>query len=249
MRCKNIIFSIIGAWLPYSAVAQLDVDWLLGISGGYMVQRARLTSTLNYTHVALPPGFFQTHFRNNLHDGSAMGGVLGGVQFACNRWFLGLELAADMYDLDRTHGFAKADRFGVRGWGGEAAYDKGNSMSASLRWGYKVTQTVWPYIRLGAETSKDELHVRFAGDPIYPAGQYQTTDKHHMWRYLVGFGAESVVPKICALKLRLEYNYLSRGERLFSRGLIIDNLTNPYFDSETLARFHQWKLALVWYFG
>lgn len=248
-RKKILILSLLAFLLPQIAQAALTVDWLLGLSGGYILQRARLTSTLNYTQAALTPGAFQTHFKNNLHDNSYLIGILGGVQFNCQDWLLGLELAVDGYDLDDTERFVKADLFGVRGWQGQASYDKGTALGVSLRWGYKVTKTIWPYLRVGAEVSKDELTVSFAGSPFYP-GQFTTQDDSTMLRYLIGFGAEALFPKVEALKLRLEYNYLSKGQSLDSSGLIIDGLTNPHFFSEvTQARYHLWKLAVVWYFG
>lgn len=233
--------------LPQLGQAALDIDWLLGLSGGYIVQRARLTSTLNYTQAALVPGLFQTHFRNNIHDNSGMIGVLGGVQFNCNNWFLGLELALDGHSLDETYSFVNADVFGARGWNGQAQYDRGASFSGSLRWGYKVTKTIWPFIRLGVEASQDELTVTFSGASSYP-GAYTTKDEKTMARFLAGFGAESIFPKVDPLKLRLEYNYLSRGKRLESQGLIIEGVADPYFMSETLARNHLWKFSVVWYF-
>lgn len=234
--------------MSQAAQASPKMQWMLGVSGGYIIQSAKLTGSMNYTHNALPPGFFTTYYKHELFDNSYLGGILGGLQFSCNDWLLGLELSGDWQSLNQKREFSQTDLFNVRGWGATSQYDKGASVSLSVRWGYQVTPYLMPYMRLGLETSRDKLNVSFHGTPDYP-GSYETTDKKQMYRFLAGFGAESMLPCFPCLKLRLEYNYLSRGQRLESQGLIIDGLTNPFFDNESLPKYHLWKLALVWYFS
>lgn len=249
MKIKKIIgIACTALLLPHIAHADFDSNWLLGISGGYIYQDGQLTSSLNYTQNALPPGLFRTHFENNLNSNSWLGGVLGGYQINYNAWIFGLELSADANHLDFVQSFAIADRFGARAWAGETEYDKGTSVALSARFAYQVTPYVMPYIRLGVDTSNDELRVSYRGAPEYP-GQYTTTEDKRVYRLLAGFGLESVVPYLCFLTARLEYNFLSSGNELHSQGLITDGVTDPFFINEAAPKFHAWKFSLVWNFG
>ncbi|MGE4349759.1 MAG: outer membrane protein [Candidatus Berkiella sp.] len=248
MNIKKIIGMTCSALLfPYAAHADLKSNWLLGLSGGYVYQDGELHSNLDYTNI-LPPGIFKTYFDNNLNSNSAIGGIFGGYQMNCQDWIFGLELSVDAHDLDFVQSFAIADRFGVRGWAGVTEYEKGTSVALSTRLAYHVTPYVIPFIRLGVDTSKDELRVSYRGAPEYP-GQYTTTDGKRVYRLLAGFGLESVVPYLCFLTARLEYNFLSSGKNLHSQGLIIDNLTNPFFINDAAPKFHTWKFSAVWNFG
>jgi hypothetical protein len=102
MTCSALLF-------PYAAHAYCESNWLLGLSGGYLYQDAKLHSSLDYTQNALPPGIFRTYFDNNLNSNSAIGAIFGGYQINYQDWIFGLELGVDAHHLDFLQSFAIAD--------------------------------------------------------------------------------------------------------------------------------------------
>ena len=247
--CLLVMLSVLFGALPVKAASGLNHQWLVGLTGGYATQRARLTSSLDYTQNALPPGLFKTYFRNNLNGNSPVYGLLGGIQFSCRDWLMGFELAVlDGYDLDQTTGFVIADRFGARGWHGLATYDKGVSVSATVRGGYWVVRDLMPYVRLGLETSRDKLNVTFSGTPAYPVS-LTTQDRKQIYRYVAGLGVEAKFRQLSKIRFRLEYNLFSTGQDLEIQGLMVDNAANPYFISESHAKYHVWQLGVIWLLG
>tara|TARA_R110002110_G_scaffold121431_2_gene297257 strand:+ start:94971 stop:95687 length:717 start_codon:yes stop_codon:yes gene_type:complete len=235
-----------------AAQAQPDFNFLVGGSFGYAVRTGDVTTEMDYRNPAREPGAFLTHTKNLFKDNGTIWGVLAGGQLRCSDWLLGLELGYDRHNLDEAHQQPFADRIGFvpvisQGWLASSRYEVGDVLSLSLRWGYVITKYLLPYIRIGAETSKDKLTVNYIGVNNYP---YTLTNLHEKrtYRFLGGLGFE--VPLISEkLKFRGEYSFHVEGKPLHAEGFIIDGVRDPNFINEARPRTHAIKAAIVWNVG
>lgn len=252
MRClKSTLFLIISTLCSTTQVsAEWDWNLLLGASAGSASRDGKLSTEMDYKNNAIvPPGFFLTNVKHDLKDSGFIWGIIGGAQATCGPYMFGLEANVDWPDYDSTHAFAFSDSRGAQGWNGLAHYDQGHTIGLSVRAGYRVFDWLMPYIRIGAETSKDKLQVNFSGNQFYPFAINLNTSRRSL-RFLGGAGLEIPLPLISGLVARAEYNYHSKGKNLRTQGLLVDNFNiDPFFITETKQRTHSGIGAIVWNFG
>lgn len=224
----------------FSAAAQAgwEGNWLVGGSAGYEHRSGNLTIYTFNTLTAEP-------LSNEIIETGNSGfiwGFLGGYQAKCNGWLFGLEFNIDWHDHDGSKGFAFTDTLG-NGYSGTAHYHRQVNVGASGRFGHLITSSILAYIRLGAESSEDEIHISMFS-PGVPVNLVDH-DSRRQYRFVGGFGAE--MPFFYEnLTMRLEYNYHSRGKDIEVVAVGSDGVTgliaNAHPHNQTL------RGSLVWNF-
>lgn len=245
--------AVIGlSWLSFSSTASAQWDWnvLVGASAGGASRSGQVETNMAYTHPALIPGFFNTSLKRDLGDSGFIWGLLGGVQAHCGPWTFGVEANVSWHDFEDPSHFAFTDSRGAQGWTGTAEYDRGTVFGLTARGGYQILDWLMGYIRLGAETSDDELTVNYFGNANYPFG-ITVSDSKRSLRFVGGAGVEVPLPVFDGLVARAEYNYHSNGSTVDATGLLVEVPTfniNPQFTASTKQDTHSGIVSIVWNF-
>lgn len=240
-------------WLP--VFPDFHSSWVVGGSVSYAERLGDLDTTMIYTHPLsfdVPVSFIRDKFVNT---GSQLG-LLVGYQIYCHRCVFGLELSLDRDNVDEHYLYAFSDTLGQVAlpegiaFNADALYERGITTAITARWGYRMGCSFMPYARFGFETSRDHLTVAFAGNPGFYPFDVIIEDSHRNYRYVVGVGGEWSYWQFPHLGFRFEYNFHSKGERLYATGAIYDNIQwNPVFEAVTLPKMHSLKFAVVWNFS
>ncbi len=189
-----------------AANAAWEWNWLVGASAGYADRSGDLSMGMTDSAAAAVP-FGVTEVVKTHNDSGFVWGLLGGLQAHCNGWVFGGELNVDWRDIDDTRNFAFTSA-SANANSTSARFDRGAVVGLSGRAGYEFLPYFMPYVRLGVETSKDELTV--AGTDATPL-TYGATNSKRNYRLVAGLGAEIPIPSVHGLSLRMEYNYISKG--------------------------------------
>lgn len=219
-------------------------NWLLGVTGGYAM-RDQGELDMNIGHPASPRDV--TIFTTSMFTGTgSVWGGLGGFQMRKNGWVLGAEVNVEWENTNETQTVDFLDALD-RQWSATEDYKTGMVVGLSGRFGYEVNYCFMPYFRLGAETSEDELSIIAATNPTFLTVVMENRERQY--RFLGGIGGELTVPiraLLPMLKLRVEYNYHSRGDGVSVSGFASDNAT--FFRIAAKPRTHSLKASLVWDF-
>ncbi len=233
-------------------------NWLVGISGGYAEREGRdyITSIDGGTAVPAIGGVVlfagnQTVFNQRFEDTGWIGSLFAGYQWKCNRWLVGAEVNIDWRDYDETHDFVYADATapapnpnptGItpRPWIASMTYERDWVLGLTGRMGYELAPYLMPYIRLGAEWSRDKLQYDAARQPgrvgIPNVGivalpgtiAVSANGRENSYRLVGGMGLEVPVPTVAGingLAVRAEYDYHSKGRTIGATAAASDNIT------------------------
>lgn len=238
--------------LPFNAMAEWDWNVLLGASAGFANRHGTWITDLNYSNpVIVPPGFFRNAVHTKITDEGLIWGGLGGVQAFCGPYTLGIEFSVTKPDYDEQHHYAFADSQNLIGWNGAARYDQGMIYALSLRGGYQLLDWLMGYVRIGVETSKDELQASFIPNTaVYPFSYAFSKSKHSL-RFLGGVGLEVPLLLLEGLVLRAEYNYHANGRKIDMTAGFVETPTfgiDPVFGLETKQRTHAGLASIVYNF-
>ncbi|MBS0290416.1 MAG: outer membrane beta-barrel protein [Proteobacteria bacterium] len=199
-------------------------NWLLGASGGYFDRNGDLI----ITQVGALGS--QSIIRQGYEDTGWLLSLLGGYQIRCNQWLLGAELNVDWYDInednDNNLAFTTVEGpIAQFGWNANFTYKRDWVVGLTGRLGYEVAPYLLPYIRLGAEWSRDKLtYSQAINAAIIPAvGNFVGTfsDEENSVRVVAGLGFEIPVPKYNCFTIRAEYDFHSRGQRVDAVGQMV----------------------------
>lgn len=231
-------------------------NWLVGAKAGVVSAQGPLVLT-----VVNDDG--QNIYNRTFHDEAFTAGLLAGYQARCHRWLMGLELNLDWRNLDQEHDFADTSSnlgipviitpagvaAGGSGFLASAKYERDWAIGLSARVGYSVSKCLMPYLRLGVETSDDELSVSFL--PVagtFSGSQVAFSESDWTYRLFGGVGVELPFPYLMTgLTARAEYDYYHRGQGVSATASAFANATG--FSAEMKERNQTFTLALVWNFG
>lgn len=243
MHQRLILCFLGGLLFVNTAHAQWEPNWLIGVSSGYAERRGDLSIALNYN---LPVFFPRMVNDFEYSDRGVIWGGFVGYQAFCDAWLLGVELHLDWDNFDKQREFLFPDLAGLLSWDVRGRYEREPLIALSTRIGYEMAPYFLAYLRFGVETSKDTLDVTIGTNPtLFPFAGLNMHDSRWLYRYLLGFGAET--PVFCTpFSLRLEYNYHSRSDALESNGIIVFPGLNPVFSSYMHPKENSIKVSLVW---
>lgn len=224
-----------------------DGNWLLGVSGLLVENKAHLDLGLVYT--ALPPIIPATYLDFEQTERHYQWELLGGYQWKKNGWIFGAELNVAFQHSNQPHFYAFTDESGFLGWTATTEYQETPTLGLTGRMGYEMTPYFLPYIRLGIQTSRDQLDVTVTANPALVDAQLnlQTTQwQHHL---VAGFGAE--LPLYACLALRLEYNYIFtlKNQAMEVSRFLAGTAFDPAITAQTHPRSQVGKVSLVWNFA
>ncbi len=220
-------------------------NFLAGGSLGYAVQKENFTTRFVSSALLpglLPPFVYRDHSEKITEQGVMMS-LLGGWQWHCKRWILGAEANVDFNSYEKVRFFSHTDEYTPQAYTGSVLYDRGDIYAITGRAGYFVTPFFMPYIRLGAQMSRDEVSYQVAvNTPIGPALDFSSRKKD-VYGFVTGIGAEFPT-YIGASTIRFEYNFTK------TESVIIEDNFLPVVGNHKFRypETHIGKIAWVWNF-
>lgn len=244
---KLTAMTCISVCLLSSNVAQAtwQGNWLIGGSGAYNWYDGELNHTLDFDAIADAP---MVPFSENFNSKGWSWGILGGYQWRCNPWLLGVELNVDWHEHDHTQNYIHRVSPLEVAASVTAALKRDSITALTFRLGYEVMPCLLTYLRAGIERMSEELDV--VGELDVGPFQFQLNDSQdNHYRFIGGFGAEAPIPMLAGLTFRTEYNY-HRGPTLGSFVSWTVNGNNVPIFSNVNARQHinTVKASLVYNF-
>ena len=195
---------------PYEPLYRYHVphnNFFLGGMLGYGTQAEEFLTrfTVPGGDIALQvPG--NNAYNLRISDSGIMMGLLGGWQWRCARTLVGLEGNVDFNTTERKdRQYASMDPTNTNSFYGTALYDRGNVYGLTGRAGYFVTPFFLPYVRLGAQVSRDT--VNFQVNINSGAFNDFSSTKKDVYGFVAGVGAE-IPTYIGNSTLRVEYNFV-----------------------------------------
>ncbi len=190
-------------------------------------------------------------------------GLIAGWQWRYNRWLLGAEANVDFQGFEKARQYSYTEQAtNVAGIvapvnvaiTGTMLYDRGDIYAVTGRAGYFVTPFFMPYVRLGAQLSRDEVQyqvftngaVTVGGAIVGPATNIfadYSSRKKDVYGVVAGVGAEFPT-YIGASTIRFEYNFVK------TESVIIDDHTFPVIGNHKFRypESHIGKMAWIWNF-
>jgi opacity protein-like surface antigen len=221
-------------------------NFYLGGEVGYAMQKANFLTT--YSSAFIPPSFV-TSTDVTYEDKGMLFGLIGGWQYRFMRWMFGLEASVDFtgHEKNRPFNYTPGPDSDAHVTG-TILYDRGDAYGIAGRVGYFVTPFFMPYIKVGAQYSRDELnYVAFYGEGTPPGsatlGKDFLSKREGIWAWLGGVGMEFPT-YIGSSTIRFEYNY-TRAQSLSINASTaaasgLHKFQTPYT--------HTGKVAWVWNF-
>lgn len=254
MRMKSVLaLSVLSASVFASTLGQASTcsNFLLGGELGWARQKEGYN--LQFVAPSLPVAPI-THYNfparsAMITDQGMIFGLLAGWQVRYDRWLAGIEANVDFQEFEETRGFAFTDNVtGVHGVAGTVLYERGPVWALTLRGGYFVTPGFMPYVRLGAQYSRDEATIQEnisinAGGLAFPDFN---SKREHLWGAVAGVGVEFPA-FIGPSTVRFEYTYA------VSENMVIDDGALPILGTHNFIHPHPEtsaiKFAWVWNFA
>ncbi len=218
-------------------------NFLVGGSLGYAAQKSNFTT--RFVNGAFAPGLIsQYQYRDHsekITESGVMMSVLGGWQWHCKRWMLGAEGNVDFSSFEKVRFFAHTDEYTPQAYTGSVLYDRGDILGLTGRVGYFVTPFFMPYVRLGAQMSRDEVSYQVITSPTQ-APDFSSRKKD-VYGFVAGVGAEFPT-YIGASTIRFEYNFTK------TESVIIEDNFLPVVGNHKFRypETHIGKIAWVWNF-
>lgn len=249
MRIKSVLaLSLLSASGFYGAGVQAEssTNFLAGVEGAYARQKQDFSTT--YTNPSLSPTAITDLNQQSytMDDELLMLGGIFGWQWRCNRFLLGFEANADLHSLNKARSFVYNGGTTSSVFEGTMEYDRGPIYNFTARTGYFITPSMMPYIRGGAQFSRDEATYQVftnIGSAAAQQADFISSGKKDIWGYVLGVGLE--FPALLGPStIRIEYLY-SRTE-----SISIDDRIPPIFATDRFEhpQTNAIKFAWVWNF-
>ncbi len=251
MRMKSVLaFSVLSASVFASTLGQAGTssNFLLGGELGWARQKEGFNT--QFIAPALFPPVNVLAFPAQsvmITDQGAIFGLLAGWQWRCNRFLAGVEADVDFQEFEEARAFSLIDSVtGVHPVAGTVVYDRGPVYQFTLRGGYFVTPGFMPYVRVGAQYSRDEA--------TYSASIFQpgvggipdfSSKREDIWGVVAGIGVEFPA-FIGPSTIRAEYTFARTQNLVIDDGVApmigTHNFTHPHPETSAI------KFAWVWNF-
>lgn len=215
--------------------------FLLGASAGYASRSGDLV--INITHPA-PTSVRSDHVRDQ-DDTGFLFNLFVGYEWIIDEFLFGIETSLGFQDFGDDQRFAYLDAQSPQnGYNGTSKFSRDLVWSLSGRFGYELAPWIRSYIRLGAETSDDNVYLQSTRGAPLPISVLIDEGRRTV-RFLGGFGFE--FPMMYSTTLRLEYQYSSRGKGASNTAFASDNLT--VFSPNIKPVQHALYLGFAWNFN
>lgn len=222
-------------------------NFLVGGEIGYARQEIKDFVTRLNANSPAPFGFVTplSVRRETMSNGGGLLGLLAGWQYRCERALFGAEASVDFQTFDQPRPFMFTDSNNFS-YSATAYYDRGPLFALTGRAGWFVTSGFLPYVRLGAQVSRDKVNFQvFPFSSVMPMGALKdfSSARHSQYGVVAGLGIE-LPALIGASTVRVEYVF-SKTET----ATIIDT-QGPIYGKHTFKRpeVNALKVAWVWNF-
>jgi hypothetical protein len=203
-----------GSWRHWPNLP--NSSFLLGGNIGYLNQKENFDT--NFT-TAFVGGVPVSYLKERISETERSFGILAGWQYHCYRWMFGIEGDVNFQTLgsdDTTRSFAFAGPTGTDFYSGTVRYHRGNIFALTGRLGWFVTPGFMPYLRLGAQISRDEAQYQAGvafntGNTVVVLPDF-SSKKQDVWGAVGALGVE-LPTFIGASTFRFEYMHV-RTERV-----------------------------------
>lgn len=204
MRIKNLLAISLASFLGAntSFAYHGDFNFLLGVQGGAESRKAEF-KTSYYTTT---PNDFKGASVSVTDSGTILG-LLGGLQWNCDRWVLGFEASVDFQSFEKHRGFTFAPNpIGPGATPNSAAtllYDRGPVLSFGGRIGWWVTPFYMPYVKFGGQYSEDEMTYNVV---LSNGGRDLSKIDEDVWGWNLGLGVEFPAFGPSTIRVEAVYN-------------------------------------------
>ena len=248
MRIKSVLtLSFLAAATCYQATAVADTssNFLAGLEGVYARQKENFTTSYTAPLVLVTDTNEQSYMVDD--ELLMMGGILGWQWRTC-RFLVGAEGSLDVHSINKARSFVfngTANNGTSRVFEGTMLYDRGPIYAFTLRGGYFVTPNFLPYIRAGAQFSRDEgtFQVFTNINNVNQEASFISSGKQDTWGFVLGAGIE-VPGMIGPSTIRVEYYFSD------SQGISMANAALPisHADKFEHPKINAIKFAWIWNF-
>ncbi|MGE3319716.1 MAG: outer membrane protein [Candidatus Berkiella sp.] len=251
MRMKSVLaLSVLSASVFASTLGQASTcsNFLLGGELGWARQKEGYN--LQFVAPGVIPAITVYNFPARsvmITDQGTIVGLLAGWQVRYDRWLAGIEANVDFQEFEETRQFAFTDNItGLHGVAGSVLYERGPVWALTLRGGYFVTPGFMPYVRVGAQYSRDEATVQENITLGAAALPDFNSKREHLWGAVAGIGVEFPA-FIGPSTVRFEYTYAVTENLVIDDGALpivgTHNFTHPHPETSAI------KFAWVWNFA
>lgn len=189
-----------------------DSNFLAGVEFAYARQRTVFETNFVAPTFLPPINNYANYTATVVNPGYILGGLAGWQMRVC-RFLFGLEGNLDatgLFKRPRTFTFQDYYVTNSHWFAGSVVTDRGPILGLTTRMGFFVTPGFLPYVRLGAQTSRDNVTYQVfsgttAGGPIATSWDYSSLKKRTIG-VVAGVGVEFPA-FIGPSTVRLEYNF------------------------------------------
>lgn len=256
MRMKSVLaLSVLSASVFASTLGQAGTcsNFLVGGELGWARQKEGFNTQFIAPALFPPINFVQLPGQSvMITDQGAIFGLLAGWQMRFNRFLAGVEANVDFQEFEETRQFSLIDSTtGVHPVAGSVLYERGPVYQFTLRGGYFVTPGFMPYVRVGAQYSRDEA--TYSASIFQPAvGPFPalgvpdySSKREDIWGVVAGIGVEFPA-FIGPSTVRVEYTFARTENLVIEDGVApmigTHNFTHPHPETSAI------KFAWVWNF-
>lgn len=219
-----------------TAQAALQHGFEVGVRGGYAWQH---DEDLNVAAGFNPGGAQTLYYTKDLHDNGWLGGVFAGYNWVCNSLLFGLDLSADWLNADDSHQFLRASNT-PNNFLNTARFEKDFMYGISARLGYKASDMMTPFLRLGIERVNNKLDLNIDSTTVPAVRQLGLAQSRHETGYLAGLGVDiPVFNKHTNVRIEYQYHWQNWADFDFSNNLVSGK-------ADIKPKMHLLTVGLLW---
>lgn len=219
-----------------SAQAALQHGFEVGVRGGYAWQH---DGDLNVAAGFIPGGAQTLYYTKDLKDNGWLGGLFVGYNWVCNSLLMGVDLSADWLNADDRHQFLKRSNTNVN-YLNAARFEKDFMYGVSARLGYKASDLMTPFVRLGIERVNNKLDLDIDTTAVPAVRQLGLAKSTHETGYLAGLGVDiPVFNKNTNVRVEYQYHWQNWADFGFSNNVLSGK-------ADIKPKMHLLTIGLLW---